>query len=223
MKYGDIVAILFVIMALYYVALIAMDLYKAKMIKESDKEKEKETDIDISDEVEGFKTIHVSREYPNGRLKAETKEEAKSNKEAEGEDNRRENEDIHSSIGIPHEPAEPPKPKEPVKIPESQLQAIRKIRNRSEERINQHRMEHQYKESQRQEPVQNVVTDSQPEKQDVQVEHEVRKNDPATRPGYRPPNMIGGMSIEEVVSVARRRSMGDDKAMAGIIHTCEAA
>lgn len=217
MKYGDIVAILFVIMALYYVALIAMDLYKAKMTKESEKEKEKETEIDISDEVEGFKTIHVSREYPNGRLEANTKEEA------EGEDNRRENEDIHSSFGIPHEPAEPTKPKEPVRIPESQLQAIRSIRNRSEERIHQHKVEHQSKASYVKDPVQNVVTDSQSEKQDVQVEHEVRKTDPATRPGYRPPNMIGGMSIEEVVSVARRRSMGDDKAMAGIIHTCEAA
>lgn len=223
MKYGDIVAILFVIMALYYVALIAMDLYKAKMTRESEKEKEKETEIDISDEVEGFKTIHVSREYPNGRLEAEEKDEAESKEENEGKDDKKENVDAHSLPGTPSKPIDPTKPKNEAKIPESQLQAIRRIKNRSEERIHHHKMEHQSKESPQQDSSQDVVADSQLETQDVLVEHEVRKTDPATRPGFRPPNMLGGMSVEEVVRKARRRSMGDDKAMAGIIHTCEAA
>lgn len=213
MKYGDIVAILFVIMALYYVAMIAMDLYKAKLSKESEKEKEKETEIDISDEVEGFKTIHVSREYPNGRLDAETEVEA------ENEDSQTETEKVDAPDESQDKPVEGSKPKDKVKISESQLRKVNMIKSRAEERMHQHRQEHQPKET----PVQEEIENTSSDKKDDSVEHDIPKKDPAARPGYRPPIMLGGMSVEEIVGNARRRSMGDDSAMAGIIHSCEAA
>ncbi len=62
MKFGDIFAVLVVLLVLYYVAMIAMDIYKEKLKKLSEKEKDSEVDIDISDEAGTFTPIQVSRD-----------------------------------------------------------------------------------------------------------------------------------------------------------------
>lgn len=62
MKFGDIFAVLVVLLVLYYVAMIALDIYKENLKKQSEKEKEPEVDIDISDEAGTFTPIQVSRD-----------------------------------------------------------------------------------------------------------------------------------------------------------------
>ena len=48
MKFGDIFPLLLVLLILYYAAMIAMDLYKARLEKEAEKEKNTEEEINIS-------------------------------------------------------------------------------------------------------------------------------------------------------------------------------
>lgn len=62
MKFGDIFAVLVVLLVLYYVAMIALDIYKENLKNQSEKEKEPEVDIDISDEAGTFTPIQVSRD-----------------------------------------------------------------------------------------------------------------------------------------------------------------
>lgn len=62
MKFGDIFAVLVVLLVLYYVAMIALDIYKENLKKQSEKEKEPEVDIDISDEAGTFTPIQVRRD-----------------------------------------------------------------------------------------------------------------------------------------------------------------
>lgn len=64
MKFGDIFPMLLVLLILYYAAMIAMDLYKAKLEKEAEKEKNTEEDIDISDEAASFQPIQIRRDEP---------------------------------------------------------------------------------------------------------------------------------------------------------------
>lgn len=64
MKFGDIFPLLLVLLILYYAAMIAMDLYKAKLEKEAEKEKNTEEDIDISDEAASFQPIQIRRDEP---------------------------------------------------------------------------------------------------------------------------------------------------------------
>ena len=65
MIYSQIITFLFVILVLYYAGMIAMDLHKAKKMKEIESENVTENDIDISDEAKNFKTIFISREDQN--------------------------------------------------------------------------------------------------------------------------------------------------------------
>lgn len=62
MKFGDIFAVLVVLLVLYYVAMIALDIYKENLKNQSEKEKEPEVDIDISDEAGTFTPIQVRRD-----------------------------------------------------------------------------------------------------------------------------------------------------------------
>lgn len=62
MKFGDIFAVLVVLLVLYYVAMIALDIYKENLKKQSEKDKDPEVDIDISDEAGTFTPIQVSRD-----------------------------------------------------------------------------------------------------------------------------------------------------------------
>ena len=64
MKFGDIFPLLLVLLILYYAAMIAMDLYKARLEKEAEKEKNTEEEIDISDEAATFQPIRIRRDDP---------------------------------------------------------------------------------------------------------------------------------------------------------------
>lgn len=59
--YGQIILFLFVILIIYYVAMIYMDLRKAKAVKATELEKNSEEEIDISDEAQTFKPVFKGR------------------------------------------------------------------------------------------------------------------------------------------------------------------
>lgn len=185
MKYGDIVAILFVLFALYYAGMIAMDLYKMKMTKESEKEKEKETEIDISDEVENFKTIHVSRETSESRPLAKP-DESKTTKEKE-----------KTVVNKPEGEKQKETPKS--KVADSKQSS---------------------------EPAQAETVDDFPDTVPEEPEHinePVSKKDPQRIPNYRMPIMLGALTVDDIISDVKRRCNGDESALSGIIHSCEAA
>ena len=79
--YSQIITFLFVLLLLYYVGMIALDIYKANNEKEPDDGKPKEDDIDISDEANAFQPIVISREgiiRPKAEKSATTEEPANS-------------------------------------------------------------------------------------------------------------------------------------------------
>ena len=62
MQYGQIVFILFVAMACYYVFLIFTDIRTAQAAQNAEKENHTEEEIDISDEAKSFRPTRVSRD-----------------------------------------------------------------------------------------------------------------------------------------------------------------
>ena len=67
MQYGQIVFILFVAMACYYVFLIFTDIRTAQAAQNAEKENHTEEEIDISDEAKSFRPTRVSRDEEEGR------------------------------------------------------------------------------------------------------------------------------------------------------------
>lgn len=65
MQYGQIVFFLFIALLLYYVALIVLDIQRAKAMQVAELDKQNEEDIDISDEAQTFKPVKVSRDEPD--------------------------------------------------------------------------------------------------------------------------------------------------------------
>lgn len=183
MRYADVVIIMLVLFIIYYILMIASDLYRAKLATLQDKETTKETEIDISDEVENFNTIHISREYPAGRPIT----------------------NVEPSIS--EETAD-----KPQEIPESQRKAINAAKREAQERIKHYKAKKE-----------NRSEDADPSSRQPDMVQLVVRNAPSTRPDYRMPLMMGGMTVEEIVDSAKRRAQGDNNDLSGIIHRCEAA
>ena len=83
MQYGQIVFLLFIVLLLYYAALIVLDIQRAKAMQVAEQDKQSEEDIDISDEAQTFKPVKVSRDEPDKRQEAATSNETE---EANGGD-----------------------------------------------------------------------------------------------------------------------------------------
>ena len=89
MQYGQIVFLLFIIMVLYYAAMIFMDIQKAKAAQNAEQDSQKEEDIYISEEARSFRPIRINRDEPES--KEENQEEnntgnPESNNESTGSD-----------------------------------------------------------------------------------------------------------------------------------------
>jgi len=67
MQYGQIVFLLFIIMALYYAAMIFMDIQRAKAAQNAEQDSQKEEDIDISEEARSFRPIRINRDEPESK------------------------------------------------------------------------------------------------------------------------------------------------------------
>ena len=67
MQYEQIVFLLFIIMALYYAAMIFMDIQRAKAAQNAEQDSHKEEDIDISEEARSFRPIRINRDEPESK------------------------------------------------------------------------------------------------------------------------------------------------------------
>lgn len=153
MKFGDIFPLLLVLLILYYAAMIAMDLYKARLEKEAEKEKNTEEDIDISDEAAAFQPIRIRRDEPK-KLTPPASDETKSGENPNGlkpkpdetseskpkdDENSSEKPKNTESEEVKDKPVETPKSKvdpfdpEAYKIPDEVLAEHRKERPESTE------------------------------------------------------------------------------------------
>lgn len=82
MQYGQIVFLLFVALLVYYVALIVMDIQRAKAAQAAEQDSHTEEDIDISDEAQTFKPFKISRDEPkNNNEESDNNNEAKQEQE----------------------------------------------------------------------------------------------------------------------------------------------
>lgn len=98
MQYGQIVFLLFIALLLYYVALIVLDIQRAKAMQVAELDKQSEEDIDISDEALTFKPVKVSRDEPDKRQEAATINETE---EANGGDMDGENNQVEQTYHRP--------------------------------------------------------------------------------------------------------------------------
>lgn len=118
MKFGDIFPLLLVLLILYYAAMIAMDLYKAKLEKEAEKENNTEEDIDISDEAATFQPIRITRDDPKKTKAADpdtTADNADSiNAESKGDKSKNDESQMDKPKSEHHAPALEVKPDETV-------------------------------------------------------------------------------------------------------------
>lgn len=86
MQYGQIVFLLFVALLIYYVALIVLDIQKAKAAQAAEQDNHNEEEIDISDEAQSFRPKRVSRDEPRQQETSEngkTPEDEESNEAAD--------------------------------------------------------------------------------------------------------------------------------------------
>ncbi|MCQ5370986.1 hypothetical protein NE540_12100 [Phocaeicola vulgatus] len=67
MQYGQIVFLLFIIMAFYYATMIFMDIQRAKAAQNAEQDSQKEEDIDISEEARSFRPIRINRDEPESK------------------------------------------------------------------------------------------------------------------------------------------------------------
>lgn len=89
MQYGQIVFLLFIIMALYYAAMIFMDIQRAKAAQNAEQDSQKEEDIDISEEARSFRPIRINRDEPESKEESSEQnntENPKSNNESNNSD-----------------------------------------------------------------------------------------------------------------------------------------
>lgn len=219
MKFGDIFPLLLVLLILYYAAMIAMDLYKAKLEKEAGKEKNTEEDIDISDEAASFQPIQIRRDEPkkpvptsnddkksDDKNSDDKKDTATDNKsktsqstEAHTTHDEDKSEDIHNrkpeQASIDKPMADPFDP-EAYRIPDEVLA--------------EHRKEHPDP-SESKESFSKPNTASEPQ------------SSASTKKALRAPVMSGGFTAEELVSKVVDLSSGATTDLQNFMYKCESA
>ena len=91
MQYGQIVFLLFIIMALYYAAMIFMDIQRAKAAQNAEQDSQKEEKKQMSLEARSFRPIRINRDEP------ESKEENPQQDNAENPEPENENSDSYGA------------------------------------------------------------------------------------------------------------------------------
>ncbi len=215
MKFGDIFPLLLVLLILYYAAMIAMDLYKAKQEKEAQKDKDTEEDIDISDEAATFQPIRIRRDEPKKQASTAS-DEAKSDEKTNEADSKSpeppeakpseparpakagndESQEAETKAAVAPEPMGDPFDPESYKIPDEVLA--------------EHRKEHEESE---------VNRDSNPGNQ---KDDEPKQVTPKKRL-LREPVMTNGIPAENLVAMAEAQANGGNTDLMNFAYKCESA
>lgn len=77
----QIIAVLFVLLILYYAVMIFLDIQKEKAAKAAEQEKNHEEEIDISDEASTFKPVMITRDEPKKEQTGSTSSDSDSTSE----------------------------------------------------------------------------------------------------------------------------------------------
>ena len=212
MKFGDIFPLLLVLLILYYAAMIAMDLYKAKLEKEAEKEKNTEEEIDISDEAATFQPIRIRRDDPKKpvapasaefpRNDTEDKDKANTDAPSKNEEKRPEVPKDNGPVQDKEKADETPETKTDPFDPEAY-----KI---PDEVIAEHRKEHS-------ESANEQVSHSEPSPSSGPQPSTQRKKP------LRGPVMTNGIPADDLVSLIEAQSNGIPSDLQNFAYKCESA
>lgn len=213
MKFGDIFAVLVVLLVLYYVAMIALDIYKENLKKQSEKEKEPEVDIDISDEAGTFTPIQVSRDdikpvtQPKTQPENTDKTDSKA-KESESDKVKPDETKVTSeNIDKPASPEQKDKPSDSEKPNDAYDPKSWEI---PQSVIDEHR---------------GKSADDSPESVPAEKTDETSDDGPIlnVRRTYREPCMSNGMPVENLVQFTNEVSNDGTADLQNIVMKCDAA
>lgn len=214
MKFGDIFPLLLVLLILYYAAMIAMDLYKARLEKEAEKEKNTEEEIDISDEAATFQPTRIRRDDPKKPIVPASAESPRN----ETEDKNKDKANTAAPSKNEEKRPEAPKDNEPVQekdkadeTPETKTDPFDPESYKiPDEVIAEHRKEHT-------------------ETADEQVPH----SEPSPSSGPQPSNqrkkplrgpvMTNGIPADDLVSLIEAQSNGIPSDLQNFAYKCESA
>lgn len=213
MKFGDIFAALVVLLVLYYVAMIALDIYKENLKKQSEKEKEPEVDIDISDEAGTFTPIQVRRDdikpvtQPKTQPENTDKTDSKA-KESESDKVKPDETKVTSeNIDKPASPEQKDKPSDSEKPNDAYDPKSWEI---PQSVIDEHR---------------GKSADDSPESVPAEKTDETSDDGPIlnVRKTYREPCMSNGMPVENLVQFTNEVSNDGTADLQNIVMKCDAA
>lgn len=213
MKFGDIFTVLVVLLVLYYVAMIALDIYKENLKKQSEKEKEPEVDIDISDEVGTFTPIQVRRDdikpvtQPKTQPENTDKTDSKA-KESESDKVKPDETKVTSeNIDKPASPEQKDKPSDSEKPNDAYDPKSWEI---PQSVIDEHR---------------GKSADDSPESVPAEKTDETSDDGPIlnVRKTYREPCMSNGMPVENLVQFTNEVSNDGTADLQNIVMKCDAA
>lgn len=213
MKFGDIFAVLVVLLVLYYVAMIALDIYKENLKKQSEKEKEPEVDIDISDEAGTFTPIQVRRDdikpvtQPKTQPENTDKTDSKA-KESESDKVKPDETKVTSeNIDKPASPEQKDKPSDSEKPNDAYDSKSWEI---PQSVIDEHR---------------GKSADDSPESVPAEKTDETSDDGPIlnVRKTYREPCMSNGMPVENLVQFTNEVSNDGTADLQNIVMKCDAA
>lgn len=213
MKFGDIFAVLVVLLVLYYVAMIALDIYKENLKKQSEKEKEPEVDIDISDEAGTFTPIQVRRDdikpvtQPKTQPENTDKTDSKA-KESESDKVKPDETKVTSeNIDKPASPEQKDKPSDSEKPNDAYDPKSWEI---PQSVIDEHR---------------GMSADDSPESVPAEKTDETSDDGPIlnVRKTYREPCMSNGMPVENLVQFTNEVSNDGTADLQNIVMKCDAA
>lgn len=213
MKFGDIFAVLVVLLVLYYVAMIALDIYKENLKKQSEKEKEPEVDIDISDEAGTFTPIQVRRDdiKPVTQSKTQPENTDKTDskaKESESDKVKPDETKVTSeNIDKPASPEQKDKPSDSEKPNDAYDPKSWEI---PQSVIDEHR---------------GKSADDSPESVPAEKTDETSDDGPIlnVRKTYREPCMSNGMPVENLVQFTNEVSNDGTADLQNIVMKCDAA
>lgn len=196
--YGKIISFLFVLLILYYVAMIFLDLQKLKAAKAADKEKNREEEIDISDEASTFKPVLITRDEPSKGPETE-KTEANNNETQPG-----------GKTANP-ETTEPEKAQNPeTPVPEEKQASDEKIQDVQEQTTSD-------------ESPDIYPGNAEPTPDTESPELKIQEDKPYRRPGYRQSTMTDGVVVETIIEYVDLLAETGTGPLGGVIYSCHNA
>lgn len=195
--YGQIISFLFVILIIYYVALIFLDLQKAKAAKAAELEKISEEEIDISDEANTFKPVLITRDDPNKAAIQETTENPKDSSED--------------------------KKKVPEKTKANEITAADKEPEASVDSTTQNKTTQPPQKPISEDKESTEKPEPSKENEEKEAQQPLSPDKPFRREGYREAAMTGALDVETLLAQVDQLAETGTCPLGQVIHECQSA